>query len=130
MDADWVEVVSAVLLLLGGVLSLSAGVGLVRFPDALTRMHAATKPQILGLVAMLAALVLSSGSWATLLVVLPVLVLHFLTTPMAAHMMGRAGYRVGHLREDLVVRDELVDDIQRAQRAGENPRGRRSGRGR
>ena len=130
MDDDWVDLVSAVLLLVGAVLSLAAGVGLLRFPDALMRMHAATKPQILGIIAMLAALVLSSGSWTTLLVVLPILVLQLLTTPMAAHMLGRAGYRVGHLRDDLLVRDELEDDIQRAQRAGENPRGRRPGRGR
>ncbi|WP_315850420.1 monovalent cation/H(+) antiporter subunit G, partial [Clavibacter phaseoli] len=30
------------LLILGGVLSVAAGVGLLRFPDPLARMHAAT----------------------------------------------------------------------------------------
>jgi multicomponent Na+:H+ antiporter subunit G len=122
---DWIDVVSALLLLLGAVLSLAAGVGMVRFPDALARMHAATKPQILGLVAVLSALALSSRSWTTLLAVLPVLALQFLTTPMAAHMLGRAGYRVGNVRADLLVRDELENDIRRAQRAGESPRRKR-----
>ncbi len=91
-------------------------------------MHAATKPQNLGLVAMLAALVLESGSWATLLAVLPLIALQLITTPMAAHMLGRAGYRVGSLRQDLLIRDELEDDIRRAKRVGESPR--RSPRGR
>ncbi len=127
---DWIDLASAVLLLVGAVLSLAAGVGLLRFPDALARMHAATKPQTLGLVTALAALALASRSWITLLAVLPVIALQFLTTPMSAHMMGRAGYRVGNVRTDLLVRDELGDDIERAQRAEERPRRKRSGGGR
>lgn len=127
MATDWVELAAALLLLLGAVLAVSAGVGLLRFPDALTRMHAATKPQNLGLVAMLAALVLASGSWQTLFAVLPVLALQLITTPMAAHMLGRAGYRVGSLREEVLVQDELEDDIRRAQRMDESARrGQRS----
>ena len=47
--ADVVDVAGAVLLLLGAFLCLAAAVGLVRFPDVLSRMHAATKPQTLGL---------------------------------------------------------------------------------
>jgi len=122
MDAEWAELVSALLLLVGGVLALSAGVGLLRFPDSLSRMHAATKPQNLGIVAMLAALVISSGSWTTLLAVLPVLALQLITTPMAAHMLGRAGYRVGSFRPELLVQDDLEDDIRRASRLGESYR--------
>ncbi len=128
MESEWRELVAAVLLLLGAVLALSAGVGVLRFPDSLTRMHAATKPQNLGLVAMLAALVLASGSWTTLLAVLPVLALQLITTPMAAHMLGRAGYRVGSFRPELLVQDDLEDDIRRASRQGESSR--RGSRGR
>ena len=56
------DLIAAVLLLLGGLLSLAAGVGLVRFPDALSRLHAATKPQVLGLVFVVAALAIASRS--------------------------------------------------------------------
>ena len=48
------EVVSAVLLVLGALLALTAAIGLLRFPDTLARMHAATKPQTLGLLLVLA----------------------------------------------------------------------------
>ncbi|WP_210480727.1 monovalent cation/H(+) antiporter subunit G [Naasia sp. SYSU D00948] len=130
MPVDWSELLAAILLLLGAVLALSAGIGVLRFPDALSRMHAATKPQNLGLIAMLAALVLASSSWITLLAVLPVIALQLITTPMAAHMLGRAGYRVGSVRQDLLIRDELEDDIRRAQRTGESPGRRASGRDR
>ncbi len=122
---DWIDLAAALLLLVGAVLSFAAGVGILRFPDALARMHAATKPQTLGLVTGLLALALASRSWLVLLAVLPIIALQFLTTPMSAHMMGRAGYRVGNVRFDLLVRDELGDDIQRAQRAEESPRRKR-----
>jgi multicomponent Na+:H+ antiporter subunit G len=111
---DLADVIAAVLLLLGALLSLAAGVGLVRFPDALSRMHAATKPQILGLICVLAAVAVEAGNWATLLVIAPTLLLQLLTSPMSAHMIGRAGYRTGNFRRDLIVHDELVDDVDRA----------------
>ncbi|MFD1715715.1 monovalent cation/H(+) antiporter subunit G [Amnibacterium flavum] len=114
IGGDGFELVAAVLLLAGAVLSLAAGVGLVRFPDALSRMHAATKPQILGLICVLVGVVLASHSWSALLVVVVAILLQLLTSPMSAHMIGRAGYRTGNYRRDLLERDELEDDIKRA----------------
>ena len=43
----------AVLVLAGSTLALTAAIGVVRFPDTLSRMHAATKPQVLGLLLVL-----------------------------------------------------------------------------
>lgn len=112
--ADALDIVSLVLLLLGGILSVAAGVGLLRFPDPLARMHAATKPQILGVILVLIALALQSQSLSTAAILLPVLLFQMLTAPISAHMVGRAGYRLRHfLREDLVV-DELEEAIDRA----------------
>ena len=48
-----VDVVASVLLIGGALLSLVAAVGLLRFPDVFARMHAATKPATLGLIAVL-----------------------------------------------------------------------------
>jgi multisubunit Na+/H+ antiporter MnhG subunit len=39
-----------------------------------------------------------------------VVVLQFLTTPVAAHMVGRAAYRSGGLMSDLTIMDELGRD--------------------
>ena len=44
---DALQIAGASFLLVGALLSLVAGIGLTRFPDVLTRMHAATKPQVL-----------------------------------------------------------------------------------
>jgi multicomponent Na+:H+ antiporter subunit G len=112
--ADALDVASLVLLVLGGVLSVAAGVGLLRFPDPLARMHAATKPQILGVILVLLALALQSQSLSTVAMLVPVLLFQMLTAPISAHMVGRAGYRLRHfLREDLLV-DELEEAIDRA----------------
>ncbi|MBC7590274.1 MAG: monovalent cation/H(+) antiporter subunit G, partial [Salinibacterium sp.] len=105
---------AAILLLLGAFLSLAAGVGLVRFPDALSRLHAATKPQILGLIFILAAIALSSRNWSTVLVLAPILIFQMLTAPISAHMVGRAGYRTGNFRSDIMHVDELEEAVERA----------------
>jgi multicomponent Na+:H+ antiporter subunit G len=110
------DILAAVCLLLGAFLSVAAGVGLLRFPDALSRMHAATKPQILGLIFVLAAIALSARSWSTLLALAPVLLFQMLTAPISAHMVGRAAYRTGNFDKDTLVVDELESVIDRASR--------------
>ncbi|MEG9249443.1 monovalent cation/H(+) antiporter subunit G [Arthrobacter sp. Soc17.1.1.1] len=108
------DVVVSALLIGGALMSLAAGIGLVRFPDLLSRMHAATKPQVLGLLLLLLALAVENESW----ILVPVLVLcwvfQLLTSPVSAHMVGRAGYRTRHLRRDLLTLDELDDVVARA----------------
>lgn len=111
------DVAAGVLLVGGALLSLAAAVGLVRFPDALSRLHAATKPQILGLVLVVLALALSQRSWAALLLLTPVIVLQMLTAPIAAHMVGRAGYRTGDFDASTLVVDELAADVADAGRS-------------
>ncbi len=53
------DVVSAVLLLAGGFFFLAGTVGLLRFPDVYTRLHALTKVDNLGLGFVVLALILS-----------------------------------------------------------------------
>jgi multicomponent Na+:H+ antiporter subunit G len=108
------DVLAAVCVLLGAFLSVLAGVGLLRFPDALSRLHAATKPQILGLLFVLAGIALEAHSWSTLLALAPVLLFQMLTAPVSAHMVGRAGYRTGNFRKELLLVDELEEAVDRA----------------
>lgn len=111
------DVAASVMLIAGALLSLAAGIGLLRFPDALSRMHAATKPQIFGLILVLAAIALDQHTVGTIASLLVVLVFQMLTAPISAHMIGRAGYRNGDLLREQLVVDELDDAVARA--AGE-----------
>ncbi|WP_367275859.1 monovalent cation/H(+) antiporter subunit G [Microcella sp.] len=110
------DLVAAVLLIVSALLTFAAAVGLLRFPDALARLHAATKPQILGLILLVVALALSVRSWAVLLLLIPVVVFQLLTAPIAAHMVGRAGYRTGEFDPDTLIADELEPDVDEAGR--------------
>ena len=108
------DVTVLVLILLGAVLCLTAAIGLLRFTDVPMRLHAATKPQVLGLVLVLLGLALRLRSGPAVWMLVLVAVFGMLTSPVAAHMVGRAGYRTGKVRNDLLVLDELTEDHFRA----------------
>ncbi|MEO3742977.1 monovalent cation/H(+) antiporter subunit G [Plantactinospora sp. B5E13] len=106
--AVW-DVVTAGCLIAGGLLSLAAGIGLVRFPDVLSRMHAVTKPQVLGALLNLGALAASLRSGAVLATLVLIGVFQLATAPLAAQMIGRAAYRSGRLESASLITDELAD---------------------
>lgn len=121
------DILSGICLVLGAALSLAAGIGLFRFPDALSRIHAATKPQILGLVFILAGVALEARLWSTLLALLPVLIFQLLTAPISAHMIGRAGYRTANFAPETLHIDELAGAIDSASAAGDDAAAERIG---
>jgi len=110
----WIDAVSAVFMVVGALLSLGAAVGLLRFPDLLSRMHAATKPQVLGLFLLLAAIGLQMRTWWVWPVLGVAWIFQLLTVPVSAHMVGRAGYRTKHLHRELLTSDELEAVVQKA----------------
>lgn len=103
--ADWL---GAACLVAGALLALAAGIGVLRFPDALSRMHAATKPQVLGVLLLLLGIALRLRSRADLGMILLVGVFQLATAPVAAQMIGRAAYRSGRLDRGLLDADELA----------------------
>ena len=105
------DAVGAGALVAGALLSLLASIGLLRFPDVLSRMHAATKPQVLGLLLVLLGVGLRLRSSIDVGTLVVVAVFQMLTTPVAAHMVGRAAYRTGNVRSDALAFDELTDGL-------------------
>lgn len=105
------EIAVGVLVLLSAFLSMAAGIGVVRFPDVLTRLHAATKPQIAGLALVLLAILLQVPTWGVLTTIVLIMTFQLLTQPMTAHMLGRSAYRSDHVRRDLLLEDDLGHDI-------------------
>ncbi len=86
---------------------LLAGVGVVRFDDSFSRMHAAAKAPALGFVCLGLGTVLSIRTVQAVVVVVLVVVLQLIAGPVSAHLLGRAVYR--RLRPDLGGVDELAD---------------------
>ncbi|MET8083258.1 monovalent cation/H(+) antiporter subunit G [Micromonospora sp. NPDC005197] len=104
--ADWL---GAACLVTGALLALSAAIGVLRFPDALSRMHAATKPQVLGVLLLLLGITLRLRSAADVGTILLVAVFQLATAPVAAQMIGRAAYRSGRFDRGLLDADELAE---------------------
>ncbi|MGY1615279.1 monovalent cation/H(+) antiporter subunit G [Geodermatophilus sp. SYSU D00691] len=104
------DVVALVCLGLGAFLCLSAGVGLLRFPDVLARMHAGTKPQVLGVLLIMTGAAIRLQGWSATWMLLLVALFQMLTAPVSAHMVSRVAYRRRHVRRDLLLVDELRTD--------------------
>ncbi len=117
-----IDVAVLVLILLGALLCLSAAVGLLHFRDVPSRLHAATKPQVLGLVLICVAVALSQRSVGGILIglvlVAPIVLMQFATAPLSAHMVGRQAYRNGTTDQRGLVVDELAESKQTPPGAG------------
>ena len=89
-----------ILLLIGGLIFFTGGtVGIMRFPDFYSRLHAAGKLDTFGLVTTIGALGLyvafSQGALLTALKIGLILVFVSITSPTATHAIVDAGVRAG-----------------------------------
>lgn len=104
-----IDYLVGVLMVLGSIFCLVAAVGVVRLPDALTRMHAATKAGTLGTGLLIVAEALFYRQLGISLRAALVIALLLLTAPVAAHLIGRASYRSGVALSERTWIDELKD---------------------
>lgn len=110
------DVLAGICFVAGSFLTLAAGVGVVRFPDLLARMHAGSKPQVLGVLLGLIGLALRIRVGPVIWTLALVALFQMLTAPVAAHLVARAGYRTGKIQPDRLEVDELTDDLNAAHR--------------
>ena len=90
-----IDLIVGVLVLIGAVFSLVAGIGLFRLPDVYLRMHAATKAGTLGCGLMLLAAGIHSQELEVVAWALSGFIFLMITAPIGAHLLGRAGYLAG-----------------------------------
>lgn len=100
--------VAGVLLVLGAAFMLLAAVGLVRLPDLYLRMSATSKAATLGASLVLLGAAVHFGTAVVAGRAAVIVAFLFLTAPVAAHAIGRAGYRRGSPLWEGTVADELA----------------------
>ncbi|MEU5842348.1 monovalent cation/H(+) antiporter subunit G [Rhodococcus sp. NPDC047139] len=93
-----------ILILIGAVISLTAAIGVVRFRDTLSRMHPATKPQVVGLLFVLGGAIIVLRSSIDIWMMALSGMFMILTAPVIAHRVGRIAYR------EQLGRDGLLDE--------------------
>ncbi len=89
------EWIGSALLLGGALLCLFAALGVLRLPDFFMRMHAATKAGVAGSGLVLLGVAALHGDTATWIKAALAVLFLLLTTPVAGHLIGRAGYVSG-----------------------------------
>jgi len=112
--------IEQLLLLAGTLFIVVAAVGVLRLPDLLMRMHAATKAGTLGAGLLLVAVAVSAPETSVMARAIATVVFLLLTAPIAAHLIARAAYYSGEatLWEGTSV-DELADALESAEHLGD-----------
>ena len=108
------ELIASILLLAGAVFHLSAGLGILRMPDAYTRMQAGTKASTLGNTLVLGGMAFLHPGWTLKLLIIIYFVL--MTNPISSHALARAAHRIRVPMTPKTTVDALRD-------AGEQSRG-------
>ncbi|MDZ7736913.1 MAG: monovalent cation/H(+) antiporter subunit G [Gammaproteobacteria bacterium] len=89
------DVISGIFLISGGVFGILGGIGLLRFPDFYTRLHAAGITDTLCAFLIIVGLVIQAGLALVSIKLMLILVFMVFTAPTASHALARAGLAAG-----------------------------------
>lgn len=109
-----IELIGAILILLGSILSIISAIGIIRFPDIYSRAHAATKTTTVAVLITLIGVFIYfffAEGFVSIRLILGILFV-FLTAPVSGHLILRASYRAGVKMADSTIEDELKDVIK------------------
>jgi multicomponent Na+:H+ antiporter subunit G len=103
----------------GGVFfMIVSAIGILRLPDVLTRMHAFGKAATLGIIGVLLSVsVYFYEEHGIFFRMILLVILFFITSPIAATAMGRAAYRRSRIEDLALVHDEMAEAQERVSRS-------------
>ena len=103
MFLEWLRFILVALCMLGGLFTMIVAIlGLYRFDFALNRIHSAAMGDTLSLFLFVLGLVIAVGWNVVALKLVLVLVLQWLTSPLASHMLAQFEYHADeHLAEHI-----------------------------
>lgn len=89
------DLIIVILLMVGAILMLLAGIGIVRMPDVFLRISATTKAATMGVIFIMTAVALHFENLGVTSRAVGVIIFITLTAPISAHMISRAAYITG-----------------------------------
>lgn len=89
------DILTTLLLIVGAFFFIAGTVGLLRFPDVYTRLHALTKADNLGLGLLVIGLALQAESWTVMAKLFLIWFLVMLASASVAHLVARAAQQKG-----------------------------------
>ena len=90
-----IDYVSLLFLFIGGFFFLAGTLGLLRFPDVYTRLHALTKADNIGLGFIILGLSLQSDSFVTVCILILIWILVLLSGSSVAHLVAKSALQKG-----------------------------------
>lgn len=93
------NITSALFLLIGSFFCISGGVGILRFPDFYTRMHAVGVTETLATAMILIGLILHNPDFLVDIKLMIILLMTLFISPSASHALANAAMRNDLLRE-------------------------------
>ena len=119
------EIIIYIFLGIGVFFNVLAGVGLLRFPDVYTRLHAGTKCTTFGSIFLIGSVVLiglkmwwegnTNGSVLSIHCIFALIAI-LLTNPVGAHAIARAAHRSGVMPAKAIVDDLKDNPIKKSSR--------------
>ncbi len=85
------SIIGDIFIFLGVLLFLLSGLGLLRMPDTLTRMQAATKASTLGSIMVLIGVAFLEPNWAFKLAILAIFIM--ITNPISSSILAMTTYK-------------------------------------
>jgi multicomponent Na+:H+ antiporter subunit G len=96
MTGEIILYAAAILIVIGALFGLLAGIGILRLPDLYTRMHATSKAGAVGSGFIFAAIAVMALDVPVILRAIVGILFLILTTPVSAHLLARASYKAGY----------------------------------
>ena len=94
--ATILDILSWILLTLGGISVLIGGIGALRLPDLFTRMHAASVTDSIGAILILVGIMLQAGLTLATIKLAAILLFLLLTSPTASNALATAAMLAGN----------------------------------
>jgi len=91
--ATLIDYLSLIMLVIGAIFFLAGTLGLLRFPDVYTRLHALTKADNVGLGLIVFGLAIQYQSWAIAGKLVLIWLLVLLASASVSHLVARAALR-------------------------------------
>jgi len=106
-----IEWISGILLMSGSFFMLVAAIGVVKFADVYSRMHAITKAASLGMILMLTAVILLFPTAMVIIEAILTLLFVVMTAPVGTHMIAHIAYKMNVPKGMPYVIDEMDPDL-------------------
>lgn len=104
------DVIGAIITLIGSLFLLLGSVGILRMPDVYNRMQAGTKATTLGSILFLMGLGITYIECGCIGRIIILILFIIFTNPISSHALARAAHHAGVKLTERSVRDALKDD--------------------